>query len=224
MVLTVREDPQLERLRQAVLNKRDTAILACMLEIGLSVASIALYDIRRSFLIPVLNTTLTILSCIGFYGAVTLSLKRIQIHGIITTGLIIACILNFIAEAIFLQPVTGADTLPSWVVLTMLLVPYSLNLACSTMSLLLGSALSDFLALEEVATGMLSSDQIEQQAQQVAGQDRCCVCMDARKDAVLTPCGHKAMCMQCAEMLKVRERRCPVCRVHIDGVIRVFES
>jgi len=224
MVLTIREDLQLEDLRKALLNKRDNAILGCMLEIGLSVASIALYDIRRSFLIPVLNSSLTILSCIGLHGAMTLSLKRIQIHGIITTGLILACILNFIAEALFINTGIQSNTLPSWVVLTMLLVPYSVNLACSCLSLVLGSALADFLAVEEQASGMLSADQIERQAQQVAGRDVCCVCMDQPKDAVLTSCGHKAMCMQCAEMLKVRERKCPVCRVHIGGVIRVFET
>lgn len=224
MVLNIRGDPQLEQLRQAVLNKRDTAIVGCMLEIGLSVASVALYDIRRSLLIPVLNTALTVLSLIGLSGAATLSLKRIQIHGIVTTGLLIACILNFLAEAMFAQTGMGSDTLPSWLVLTMLMVPYSLNLGCSCMSLLLGSALSDFLAMEEQASGMLSNEQIEQQALQVAGQDQCCVCMDQRKDAVLTPCGHKAMCMQCAEMLKARERRCPVCRQHIGGVVRVFDT
>lgn len=224
LILSVRQDPQLERLRKAVLKDRDSAIVGCMLEIGLSVASIALYDIRRSLLIPVFNTTLTILSSIGLYGAMTLSLKRIQIHGIVTTGLVIACILNFIAEALLTSTGVGNDTLPGWVVLTMLLVPYSLNLGCSCVSLILASSLSEFLALEEQSCGLLSSEQIEQQAMQVAGQDRCCVCMDARKDAVLTPCGHKAMCVQCAEALKARERSCPVCRQHIGGVVRVFES
>merc|ERR1719345_708338 len=106
----------------------------------------------------------------------------------------------------------------------MLLVPYSLNLGCSCMSLVLGTAVSDFLAMEEQCSGMLSSDQIEQQALQVAGQDKCCVCMDQRKDGVLVPCGHKAMCMSCAEMLKARDRRCPVCRQNIGSVVRVFES
>merc|ERR1719158_1999815 len=127
----------------------------------------ALYDVRRSLLIPILNTTLTILSAIGLHGAMTLSLKRIQIHGIITTGLIIACILNFIAEALLTSAGVGSDTLPGWVVLTMLLVPYSLNLGCSALSLMLATVLSDFLTLEEQSSGMLSSEQIEQQAMQV---------------------------------------------------------
>jgi len=224
MILDVKPDPQLEQLRQAVLNRRDNAIVGCMLEIGLSVASIALYDIRRSALIPILNTTLTVLSTIGLHGALTFSLKRFQLDGIITTGLIVACILNFVAEALFAETGMGSDTLPCWVVLTILLVPYSVNLGCSAMSLLLSTALGDFLTAEEELAGILTSDQIEQQALQVAGQDRCCVCMDNRKDAVLTPCGHKAMCVQCAEMLKARERRCPVCRQGISAVVRVFES
>jgi len=224
LILSVRQDPQLEHLRQAVLTKRDNAILGCMLEIGLSVASLALYDIRRSMLIPILNGTLTFLSGIGLTGAMTLTSRRIQIHGIITTGLIIACILNFIAEALLTSAGVGSDTLPGWVVLLMLLIPYSLNLGCSCLSLVLGSALADFLAMEELSSGMLTSEQIETQCSNLAGQDLCCVCMDQRKDAVLTPCGHKAMCMQCAQALKARERKCPVCRNNIEGVVRVFDA
>jgi hypothetical protein len=224
LVLDIRQDPQLEHLRQMVLNRRDSAILACMLEIAVSVASLALYDLRRSMLIPILNTTLTVLSGIGLSGAMTLSLKRIQIHGIVTTGLIIACILNFVAEALLTSTGIGSDTLPGWAVLIAILVPYSVNLGCSSLSLMLGSVLSDFLQKEEEATG-LSDERIEQNAQdiQVRGEDSCCVCMDKRKDAALVPCGHKVMCLACAQLLQARERKCPVCRRSIDNVVRVFD-
>jgi hypothetical protein len=225
LVLDIRQDPALEQQRQVLLSRRDSAILGCMLEIGVSVLSMALYDIRRSWLIPALNTTLTALSAIGLHGAMTLSIKKIQIHGIITTGLIIACCLNFIAEAMFAETGAVSDTLPAWVVLMALLVPYSLNLGCSSMSLLLSNALTEFLQMEERASGVLSAEQIEHQAQeiQLSGENVCCVCMDKRKDAVCVPCGHKAMCLECAEMLKARERRCPVCRQEIGSIVRVFE-
>merc|ERR1712070_395031 len=118
----------------------------------------------------------------------------------------------------------GSDTLPSWVVLTMLLIPYSVNLACSVTSLMLASILIEFLEADESACGLLKNDQLEQQAIELTGQDVCCVCMNAKKDAVLTPCGHKAMCLSCGEQLKARGRQCPLCRSNISGVVRVFES
>jgi len=167
---------------------------------------------------------LTLLSGIGLHGALTLSLPRIQTHGIFTTGLIIACLLHFVAEALLTHSGIGSDTMPNWFVLLLLLVPYSLNLACSVMNLLLGSVLSEFLLVEEQASGLLDSERIEQQAEDLRGQDLCCVCMDQRKDAVVTPCGHRAMCVRCGDMLKARGRKCPMCRQPISGIVRVFDT
>ncbi|CAE8680853.1 unnamed protein product, partial [Polarella glacialis] len=118
----------------------------------------------------------------------------------------------------------GSDTLPGWLVLLLLFVPYSLNLCCSILSLYLGSALSDYLEKEDSKCGLLASERIEMQADRLNGQDTCCVCMDKRKDSVLTPCGHRAVCSECGETLKARSRKCPVCRQTITGVVRVFDS
>eukprot|EP00435_Cladocopium_sp_Y103_P026367 s2607_g6.t1 len=118
----------------------------------------------------------------------------------------------------------GSNTLPGWLVLIVLFVPYSLNLACSVMSLRLGNTLSDFLEEEDLNCGLASDDRLAEQAEQVSGQDRCCVCMDQRKDSVITPCGHRAVCIVCANVLKGRGRQCPVCRSPITGVVRVFDS
>lgn len=224
LVLQVREDPELERLRQVVMRRRDMAIFASSLEIGVSVLSMALYDIRRSILVPIVNTVLTMLACVGLRGALVLELSKIQVHGVITTGLIIACLLNFLAEALLTHAGLGTDALPAWLVLLLLFVPYSLNLACSSTSLMLGSSLAEFLEREDEKNGLLSSSRIEQQAEQLSGQDRCCVCMDSKKDAVITPCGHRVVCTACGDALKARVRCCPVCRGHIGGVIRVFDS
>lgn len=223
-VLTVHADPAFEGLRQSTMKRRDTAVYACMLEIVVSIASMALYDLRRSILILVMNGALTVLSCIGLKGAMTVNLRQIQIHGIITTGLIIATILNFLCEAVLSSTGIGSSTLPPWVVLTALLVPYSLNLACSLVNLALGSSLADLLELEEQNSGLLPEEQLEQQAEELRGQDQCCVCMTRSKDAVLTPCGHKAMCVSCGEQLKARGRNCPLCRRRIDGVVRVYDA
>lgn len=224
LVLSAHDDARAEHLRERLLLRRDRAINGCLLEIGMSMAAMALYDIRRSILVPIMNSILTLVSSIGLRGALVLQLRQVQVHGILTTGLLIAVVLNFLAEALLTESGLGSDTLPSWVVLIVLLVPYSVNLACSVMSLLLASSLTEFLEADASASGLLKNDQLEQQAIELSGQDVCCVCMSAQKDSVLTPCGHKAMCLSCGEQLRSRGRQCPLCRSHIIGVVKVFES
>jgi len=224
LILTAHDDARTEALCERVLNRRDRAIAGCLLEIAMSLAAMALYDIRRSMLVPIMNTILIVFSAAGLYGALGLRLRFVQVHGILTTGLLVAVVLNFLAEELFTESGLGSDTLPSWVVLTALLVPYSVNLACSVTNLQLGSVLIEFQEADESSAGLLKNDQLEQQAIELTGQDVCCVCMNATKDAVLVPCGHKAMCLLCGEQLRARGRQCPLCRSYITGVVRVFES
>lgn len=223
-VLTSTESPPLEKLRQDLLVHRDTAIIGCFTEIGVSAFSIVLYDIRRSILVPIVNTGLALLAAIGLHGALTLSIRRIQAHAIITSGLLIACLLNFFAEALLTEAGIGSASLPGWVVLLLLVVPYSVNLFCSLLSLRLLSTLWDFQSLEEQSGGILSPQQIEQQAIQMSGQDMCCVCMDRPKEAIFTPCGHRSVCHECGIALQDLGRRCPVCRASIGAVVRVYDT
>ncbi|CAE8700993.1 unnamed protein product, partial [Polarella glacialis] len=88
-LLIVQEDQELDQLRQAVLRRRDVAITACSIEIVVSIAALSLYDIRRTILVPILNTILASLAGLGLLGALRLELHRIQVHGVITTGLLI---------------------------------------------------------------------------------------------------------------------------------------
>lgn len=224
LMLHPNENEELEELRQEVMQRRDVAIIACSVEIVVSVASMALYDLRRTILVPIANTVLTLLASVGLHGALRLRLPQIQVHGIVTTGLLIACLGNFLCEELLSHAGLGSNTLPGWLVLIVLFVPYSLNLACSVMSLRLGNTLSEFLEEEDLNCGLASDDRLAEQAEQVSGQDRCCVCMDQRKDSVITPCGHRAVCIVCANVLKGRGRQCPVCRSAIIGVVRVFDS
>jgi len=49
--------------------------------------------------------------------------------------------------------------------------------------------------------------------------DHCVVCMDRERDALLQPCGHIYLCMQCAKSLK--HRICPMCRTEITRITKV---
>ena len=48
-------------------------------------------------------------------------------------------------------------------------------------------------------------------------ESECCVCYDAAIDTALQPCGHVALCRQCAERLP--QRRCPLCRAPIRDMV-----
>lgn len=50
----------------------------------------------------------------------------------------------------------------------------------------------------------------------------CVICFDGPQSAVCVPCGHNAICMDCAGELLDTTRLCPVCRVHVREVIKLF--
>jgi len=56
-------------------------------------------------------------------------------------------------------------------------------------------------------------------AQSDENSDVCVVCMDAKRDALLVPCGHIYLCMGCAKNLN--HKACPMCRVSITKIQRV---
>ena len=55
--------------------------------------------------------------------------------------------------------------------------------------------------------------------------DACLVCMESPQDAVLLlDCGHSGLCVACASRLWERDRRCPLCREGIAGIMRIAEQ
>jgi hypothetical protein len=55
-----------------------------------------------------------------------------------------------------------------------------------------------------------------------ASDDSCSVCLTAAKTHVLTPCGHKCMCEQCARGYCAGSQ-CPICRSRVQSVMRVYD-
>ncbi|KAJ0411176.1 hypothetical protein ATCC90586_008892 [Pythium insidiosum] len=50
----------------------------------------------------------------------------------------------------------------------------------------------------------------------------CIICFDGPQAAVCVPCGHNAVCMNCAGELMQSTRMCPVCRVQVRDIIRLY--
>ncbi|ETO78926.1 hypothetical protein F444_06277 [Phytophthora nicotianae P1976] len=52
--------------------------------------------------------------------------------------------------------------------------------------------------------------------------NECVICFDGPQEAVCVPCGHNAVCMDCAQELLDTTRLCPVCRQQVREVIRLY--
>jgi hypothetical protein len=48
----------------------------------------------------------------------------------------------------------------------------------------------------------------------------CMICMDAKANCAAVPCGHVCGCLQC--MSKLKRKPCPICRVKIKDVIKLY--
>jgi hypothetical protein len=56
-----------------------------------------------------------------------------------------------------------------------------------------------------------------------AEEELCVMCLDARKDHIILPCGHQCVCKGCAEQLtRTKTPTCPLCRRAIRETTRVF--
>ena len=60
-------------------------------------------------------------------------------------------------------------------------------------------------------------------AQEPKEEDECAICFaDASRTHLCVPCGHKCVCSDCAELVRL-QGACPICRTAIVWVCEVFE-
>ncbi|XP_074315813.1 putative E3 ubiquitin-protein ligase XBAT35 [Silene latifolia] len=63
---------------------------------------------------------------------------------------------------------------------------------------------------------------------QISGKDvagsssSCVVCWEAPVEAACVPCGHVSSCLSCLQEIKSKNGVCPVCRAHIDQVMKLY--
>ena len=50
--------------------------------------------------------------------------------------------------------------------------------------------------------------------------DTCAICLTQLRTHAFIPCGHKCVCKDCSDKLK--DKKCPICRVKASAVIKVF--
>ena len=50
-------------------------------------------------------------------------------------------------------------------------------------------------------------------------EELCFICFAQRPDVTMLPCGHRGQCHMCAQRLLSIDRRCPMCRASVVGVL-----
>ncbi|XP_006365899.1 putative E3 ubiquitin-protein ligase XBAT35 [Solanum tuberosum] len=75
----------------------------------------------------------------------------------------------------------------------------------------------------------MSNPPVEQKTASVTTQKEkehepalCIICWEASVEGACVPCGHMVGCMQCLNQIKSKKGECPVCRVKIDQVIKLY--
>lgn len=52
----------------------------------------------------------------------------------------------------------------------------------------------------------------------------CLVCYDGVRDTVCVPCGHIAMCVDCADLVKRTSSKCLLCNTSIKNIMKIFHA
>ena len=81
--------------------------------------------------------------------------------------------------------------------------------------------------LRSLKAERIAREKIEQQASQDDSERVCVVCCDRERAVAFVPCGHRALCRECADRMVSHESgseglSCPVCRSVSSGMLRVY--
>jgi len=216
---------ELNRIRWVVIKRRTHAMMATSMELLAAVVCMASYVGRPSWMVLAVSALQVCFAGVGLMGAMKLNGCQIAVHIMLLGGLTAAYAL---AQIVMAMVVSSCEAIAMILACLSLII-----LCCLVLSVLLGIAVLKLQAAREEdsnssgseeSSSDMDSEDIVRQASEMLEVNRCCVCMDRPKNAVFTPCGHKAVCLECGERLRARGIRCPICRQLTSGVVRVYDS
>ncbi|CAL1533879.1 unnamed protein product [Lymnaea stagnalis] len=80
-------------------------------------------------------------------------------------------------------------------------------------------------ALHHIGNDSVQKFQNEASAIIPSDLDRdCAICMDRLRDCLFTPCHHMVTCYQCGKTLQDRHDACPICRMDIKEIVKVYHT
>lgn len=74
--------------------------------------------------------------------------------------------------------------------------------------------------IDEVKEGTVEENQDQESREEEMKE--CVICLCAKSDHALIPCGHLCVCKNDGKYLVQKKMKCPICRKKIDGVIKIY--
>lgn len=69
----------------------------------------------------------------------------------------------------------------------------------------------------------LPSSIVDVDAGGLGDQEDCVICHEGIREGAFIPCGHRCVCMHCAEIIRESTNpTCPICRARVETTIRIF--
>ena len=88
------------------------------------------------------------------------------------------------------------------------------------------STSADAAASASTSTSVDATEAAASEAKPGGGENnesRCIFCMEKKPNVVCIPCGHVCMCEEdCKRFDAQSDRRCPICRVHVEQTMRIY--
>ena len=71
-----------------------------------------------------------------------------------------------------------------------------------------------------VAQLVFETERLRNRVLQLQAEHTCKICLDLESDVVFLPCVHIRCCKSCGRVL----RRCPLCRIQLKEIVKIFKS
>lgn len=68
---------------------------------------------------------------------------------------------------------------------------------------------------------LFSTESLELNEQLLQESKECIICLSSIRDTIVLPCRHLCLCAECAESLRSRVDKCPICRECCQGLLQV---
>ncbi len=220
---------------------RNSLIYLTSIQIAASLFGMLYIIIRRSYLYIFINIISIILALIGLYGALVMSGYFLIIHCFFTTSLTGGFSIFQIIDFILVKETTHGQEkrLGDSFLLIIFSLPYVYDCFTGIFNFRFLYEISKFMEKRKEQKGLynninnpfdtFSLDKMPEYndiINHIHSEEKCIICCEQEKNAVLAPCGHMLSCFSCANQIMENKKygtpTCPACRKKINNIIRYY--
>ena len=219
--------------------KRNNLIKLTIWQMIVSIFGMMYVIRRRNYIYVFINTVSIILGGCGLYGSLTLSAIPLLIHSIMTISLTGGFLFFQIIDFLLVDDTSyGEKRLNDNILLIIFSLPYVFDCFAGVYNFLFIRNVNEHnktqrefrLKNTNIVERFDPEEDMpekEEVLKHIKEQTLCIICCDNSRNAVMNPCGHMLCCLECGEKIVgnriISKAKCPICRSHIDSVIKYRE-